>query len=324
MLPSLFRRSRGHILRRGLRAFATSEPPRVSLSVNEESSVATITLCNPQRRNALTVGMMEQLDDHVQTLAAWSGASTNSGKMEGAESKESNARAIILTGTKGTFCAGLDLHDNDQTCSTAAQSLRDGQNMLQHMTRVTNRLRSLPILSVAAVDGYAVGGGAELTTATDLVVLSRDAQIRFVHAQRGASPGWGGARRLVNKVGRERALRMLLLGEAVTGAEEANSGGGYADAVAEEGETALEAAMRLIEPMLELPCARSIRAMKAAVAAVDGDGEILDANSGELLDTNAGMRQEMDSFLSVWGGDSNKEQIEKARERLRGKDDADE
>ena len=155
-----------------------------------------------------------------------------------------------------------------QLCSTSSDNnnstshlLRDGKNMLYHMTRVTNQLLSLPVLSISAIDGYAMGGGAELTTCTDLVVLSTNAKIQFVHAKRGASPGWGGLRRLVNKVGRERALRMLLLGECVLGEEEAKRSA-YADVVATEGETALHATMRaIINPLLDLPCSQSIRAI---------------------------------------------------------------
>lgn len=301
------------------RSMSSTAPPSpcVSLDLDESTGVALLTLCNPQRRNALTVSMMEELEGHVRTLAQWSTGVDASGEGNGGESAENNARAVIVTGSDGTFCSGLDLHDN---AGCSSHPLREGGNMLRHMTRVTNHLHSLPLLSVAAVDGHAVGGGAELTTATDLVVLSHRAQIQFVHAKRGASPGWGGARRLVRKIGRRKALRMLLLGERVTGEEEARNGGGYADTVGEEGETALEATMRLIDPMLKLPCSQSARAIKGAVSAVDGDGEVIDSN-GELVDRSAGMTREFASFLSVWGGDSNKKQIERAKERLKGKGD---
>lgn len=116
------------------------------------------------------------------------------------------------------------------------------------------------------------------------------------------------------------ALRMLLLGVCVHGEEEASAGGVYADAVAEEGETALEATRRLVvNPILELPCSQSIRAIKKVVSAADGDVEV-DSIDGTLeIDTNMAMKVEMDSFLSVWGGDSNKELIQKAKDRLRDK-----
>jgi ethylmalonyl-CoA/methylmalonyl-CoA decarboxylase len=304
----------------------------VTLQFLHDDSVAVVTLQNPQRRNALSVSMMEQLDTHVQSLLQWSTNKTTA----------NNARAVILTGSAGTFCSGLDLNDysndaatiiatppsisaNDATStsgdnSSTAHLLRDGKNMLYHMTRVTNQLLSLPVLSISAIDGYAMGGGAELTTCTDLVVLSTNAKIQFVHAKRGASPGWGGLRRLVNKVGRERALRMLLLGECILGEDEAKRSTAYADVVANEGESALHATMRvIINPLVELPCSQSIRAMKRAVSYADGDGEVMMGNTIDerfKFDTNMAMRGERDAFLSVWGGKTNVEQIQKAKDRI--------
>ena len=301
--------------------------------------------------------MMEQFEGHVRTLQKWSEFGTL-GDADGDNSneQENNARVVILTGSDGNFCSGLDLHDHERNSSDNVkdyddddgfQPLQRGIHMTQHMTRLTNHLHSLPVLSISAIDGHAMGGGAELTTCTDLVVLSRTAKIQFVHARRGASVGWGGGRRLVKKVGRGKALRLLLLSECVVGEEEARcmnesgiflevgndtngkamSGGlvggkrMYADAVAKEGETALEAAMRLVvHPILELPCSQAVRAIKAAVSAADGDGDVIDSLSGNLrLDSNMALRGEMDSFVSVWGGDSNKEQIRRTKEHLKEK-----
>lgn len=311
--------------------------PGVHLSFRE-NSVAILTLSNPTRKNALTVSMMQDLDRHVQTLAAWSRGSTGvqrdtkdaQGSVGDAQGHDNNARVVILTGSGNAFCSGLDLHDNDPKnvehaeeahIGSTGSSLKEGPNMIRHMTRVTNQFLSLPVLSIAAVDGHAVGGGAELTTCTDLVVLSRSAKIEFVHAKRGASMGWGGGRRLVQKVGRGRALRLLLLGECVSGEEEARRGGAYADAIADEGETALEATMRqFVAPLLALPCAQSIRAIKRVVSAADGDGNVTDVVDGRLkLETNMAMKAEFESFVSVWGGESNRQQIQKAKEGLRDK-----
>lgn len=298
---------------------------------------------------------MKQLEQHVETLIRWS--STNKkicddnnviANSDCATNDNDDARVLILTGANGTFCSGLDLHDNnddqqqvgvvtdDESSEDDSSQLRQGINMIQHMTKVTNQLHSLPVLSICAVDGYAVGGGAELTTCTDLVVLGRNATIQFLHAKRGASFGWGGGRRLVQKVGRRKALRMLLLGECVYGEEETRqiptSGGmlpssSYADAVANEGESALNATMRYIQPILDLPCSQSIRAIKnVVISAADGDREVFhntDMESGQLkkleTNTNMAMRAEMEAFLSVWGGEANVAQIKKTKDRLKEK-----
>ena len=261
--------------------------------------------------------MMHQLDAHVKTLQEWSRDANT----------QNNARVLILTGSDGSFCAGLDIKQDD-----ANDILQEGREMTLHMSRVTNCIHSLPVVSVAAIDGNAIGGGAELTTCTDLVVLSRQSTIKFVHASRGASPGWGG-RRLVNRIGRRKALRMLLLGESVSGEDEAEQLD-YADYVAEDGESSLEAAMRLVaDPILNLPCSQSVRAIKRVVSVADGDEDVIDTFSGKLKNNlatnvlgnnlteemtkfNSNVNSEIDAFLQVWGGESNRELIQQARESL--------
>ena len=279
-----------------LRPLSTAiDAPNVSLEF-QDTGVAILSLNNPLRRNALTTGMMVELDHHIQTLSNNIQRNT-----------DTNTRVVILTGSR-TFCSGLDLTDNNEEETDSISSLKEGRNMIKHMTRVTNQLLSLPMLTICAVDGFAVGGGAELTTCTDLVVLNRNAKIEFVHAKRGASFGWGGGRRLVKKVGRRKAIRLLLLGESIFGEEEAKACD-YANAVGDEGETSLEATMRYIQPILELPCCQSIRAIKSTISSADD----------EAIDI--AREREQESFLSVWGGEANMKQIQKTKDRLRDKDD---
>jgi len=298
---------RGYCIRWSSIVSSIPTTPSVTLSFNDDSSLAVLTLCNPRRRNALTYSMMHQLDAHVNTLNEWS--------RDG--SGQNNARVLMLTGSDGTFCSGLDINQND---SGNNDKLKDGKEMTKHMSRVTNLIHSLPVLSVAAIDGNAIGGGAELSTCTDLVVLSRSATVKFVHASRGASPGWGGGRRLVNKVGRRKAIRMLILGEQVNGDEEAKQLD-YADFVADDGESSYDAAMRLVvDPVLALPCSQStIRAIKSVVSVADGDDDVIDASSGHLRYNATAVKSEIDSFVHIWGGKSNIELIEQARESLREK-----
>ena len=305
----------------------------VSLDFKYDNSVAILAINNPRKRSALTVPMMKEMEDHVALLRTWSSSSSSSSDdanddnsydvdvLEETNSNVNNARAVIVTGSHGTFCSGLDLSD-----SNAGED--GGEEMLHRMTKITNQLLSLPVVTIAAVDGYAMGGGAELTTAADLVVLSHDAIVQFVHAKRGASTGWGGTRRLVTKVGRSRAVKLLLLGHCIRGDEEyarsisSSVGGGvgmiFADAVADRDETALDATIRLIiQPLLQLPCSNSLRAIKSAISAADGDRNVINQIDGTLnSSTNMAVKCEMESFMSVWGSQSNMEQIEKTKDRL--------
>jgi ethylmalonyl-CoA/methylmalonyl-CoA decarboxylase len=260
--------------------------------------------------------MMEQLDGHLTTLERWSkfGVVDQDEPDTGAEN---NSRAIILTGSEGNFCSGLDLHEHAHSNNHHLQS---GSQMNLHMTQFTNRLHSLPVPSIAAIDGHAIGGGAELSTCTDFVILSRCARVQFVHVMRGASPGWGGGRRLVNRVGRAKALKMLLLGECILGEEDPQVFS-FADGVGQEGESAFDAALRLVaEPILKLPCSKAIRAVKSMVSAADGDGDVVDRQRTRIMyDTNLALAAERQAFLSVWGGDSNLKQINKTKESLKKK-----
>ena len=299
-------------------SYSSSESPKVTLDFHHDNSLAILTLCNPARRNALTYSMMEQLDDHVTTLEKWvqSGTVCNTTDLQTTKT-QNNSRVVILTGSQGHFCSGLDLHDH---ATSPNHPLQSGPQMNLHMTQLTNRIHSLSVPSVCAVDGNAIGGGAELTTCTDFVVLAANSRVQFVHVKRGASPGWGGGRRLVNRVGRRRALKMLLLGESVLGIDEAEQLC-YADGVGKEGESAVDAAMRLIvNPLLELPCSKAVRAVKSVVSAADGDRDVLDSEGNTLLyDTNKALAVEREAFVNVWGGDSNLKQIQAAKDKLREK-----
>ena len=99
---------------------------------------------------------------------------------------------MILAGeAPGGFCSGADIaHARDGGVLASPEA---GALMAALMTETLDTFRNLPLLTCAAVDGHAVGGGAELATAADWRCVSRDATVRFVHGRMGVSPGWGGA-----------------------------------------------------------------------------------------------------------------------------------
>ena len=139
---------------------------------------------NPAARNAISARMMHQLENLVLKL------------------EESPPRVLIMFGVD-VFCAGGDLQDVRRYLMDSAHA------MAKYMTGLLNRIQQLPTLVIAAVDGAAIGGGAEITTAADYVICHAEAKIGFVHAHLGVSPGWGGASRLLQKVGPAHALYLL-------------------------------------------------------------------------------------------------------------------
>lgn len=235
-----------------------------------EPPILRLVLDHPGASNALSGAMMHQLQEHLTTLErlcadpGWGGT------------------GLILRGEGiRAFCAGSDLrlvreHVEDRVAAEAMCALMQG---------LTERLWRLPLVSVAAIEGAAVGGGAELITACDLRVMASNAKIRFVQARMGLSCGWGGGARLVRLVGRQQALRLLGSAAPVT-AEQALEIG-LVDAIAPPG-GAEQRAEQCLAAYSQHP-ATAQRAAKAAVAASSGIPDEV-------------YRAERAIFLGLWGG----------------------
>lgn len=171
----------------------------VTLDLTSRAPVAVVTLRNPAARNALSPAMMVQLAAAVDELARWDAG-----------------RAVVLTGAGGAFCAGADLASSDELFTP-----RLGEAMRAVMADATARLSGLPLVSVAAVEGAAVGGGVELATAADFRVCTAGAVWHLAHVQRGATPGWGGLARLAAIAGRKNALFLAGTGARLGAAQAA-------------------------------------------------------------------------------------------------------
>ncbi|KAH9185267.1 hypothetical protein AeNC1_012758 [Aphanomyces euteiches] len=150
---------------------------------------AVVELSNPTARNAMSGKMMAEFMDAVKIL----------------EEQMESLNCVVVCGHERHFCAGADLRVAKEHLSLP----EGGATMSRVMTDALTRLRRLPLVSVAVIEGAAMGGGAELATACDFRLVSQSSTIQFVHARMGISPAWGGASRLVGIVGRQKALRLL-------------------------------------------------------------------------------------------------------------------
>ncbi len=153
--------------------------------------VAQITVSRPRVRNALDWETMEAFADAVRTLA-----------------RDEGMRAAVLCGAGGTFLSGGDLRALHDAVTAA-----DGARLVRVMSDALDELSALPFPVIAAIDGAARGGGAEIALACDLRVMAQDATLGFVQVNLGLMPGWGGAGRLLRAVGYGRALLWLTTGE---------------------------------------------------------------------------------------------------------------
>ncbi|KAM4040166.1 ethylmalonyl-CoA decarboxylase [Anomaloglossus baeobatrachus] len=231
-----------------------------------EGGIAELCMNNPSRKNAMTGTMMLELEERISDLENW-----NEGK------------ALVLYGAEGTFCSGADLN-----AVNSMSNPKDGLMMCMYMQKTLTRLQRLPIISVALVQGKAIGGGAEMCTACDFRLMTEGSEIQFVHKHMGIIPGWGGASRLIQLVGSRQALK-LLSGALRIHPEYALSIGLTDDILSSSAVIALEEAQTWIRPYTKGP-ADVIRAIKGLVA----------SGREQLLED--ALRKEKDIFGTLWGG----------------------
>jgi enoyl-CoA hydratase len=163
----------------------------------DANGVATLTVDRPEVRNALDWDAMGAFADTV-----------------GRAFKLPDLRAVIVTGAGPTFVSGGDLK-----ALASYPKRRDGMRLAMIMGKALQHLRALPCPTIAAINGPAIGGGAEIAVACDQRVIDEDAAIGFVHARLGITTGWGGARYLLQLVGYPMALELLTTGRMVDAQE---------------------------------------------------------------------------------------------------------
>jgi len=192
-----------------------------------ESDVALLTFDDPNKgANVLSVPVLNELAEHLDALAA----------------RSDLAGLVITSGKPGSFIAGADLRE-------FAQSLDHGPKQTIEMChrgrRLFQRLSQLPFVTVAAIDGICVGGGAELASWCDRRVFSDNpkTQFGFPEVKLGLFPGWGGTARSSRIVGLANALEMVTGGESIDA--KAAMALGYASDVAQPDQL-LPAAIRLV------------------------------------------------------------------------------
>lgn len=183
--------------------------------IEEHGSVFVITINRPDARNAVDHATAEALAQALDKLE-----------------HDNSLRVGVLTGAGGHFCAGMDLKAFARGETPSAPGRGFGG--------LTRAGRDKPL--IAAVEGYAVGGGTELALACDLVVASREARFGFPEVTRGVVAAEGGMVRLPRRVPRAIAAEVLLTGRPL--AADRAAAHGLANQVTEPGE-ALDAAVRL-------------------------------------------------------------------------------
>ncbi len=253
-----------------LRSWAASLPPyEGKIHLRFDGPVAELLIDDPPTRNALHPHMMVALADRIADLTG-------------------RCRVVLVGGTAGAFCSGGNL--NALRSHLALPELAGA--LVDFMTATTERLVQGDMMVLGVVDGPALGGGAELLTACDEVYGSPRARIGFVQARLGVSPGFGGGRRLVARVGPRAALKLLTEAKILDATEAARRG--------------------LIDEVVDDPWlrarARAAELIALPEAAVVGARRLVQAAARE-----GGAAVEREVFLGLWGGPAHLDALRRSR-----------
>ena len=162
--------------------------------------VVELRLDRPERMNALSVAMVEAMAEALDGIAA--------GK----------ARMLVISASGRAFCAGADLKERREM---------DAAQRLAHNAAINaaiNAVAALPMPTLAAINGAALGGGCELALACDLRIAAEEASIGLTESRIGVYPAAGGTQRLPRLVGASRALELMFTAEPVSGRRAAEIG----------------------------------------------------------------------------------------------------
>jgi len=223
-----------------------------------DGGVAVITINRPKALNALNPATLSELGHCVADLAA-----------------AGDTRCAIVTGSgEKAFVAGADI------AAMEKMSAAEGRAMALHGQAVMRQLEMLPFPVLAAVNGFALGGGMELAMACDIILAASSARFGQPEINLGIIPGFGGTQRLARRIG-VGAARLLVYSGDMVSAEEARR---------------LGLVDRVVEPADLMPEAHKLAAQLAAKAPLALKQAKAAINSGIEADLDTGCRYEAESF----------------------------
>ncbi|MFZ5623035.1 MAG: enoyl-CoA hydratase/isomerase family protein [Gemmatimonadota bacterium] len=250
--------------------------PFTALLFDVADGIATVTLNRPDKLNALNGALIADLDRAAGEIAA-----------------NPAIRGAILTGAgPKAFAAGADIAE------FASQSPLEGKARALEGQRAFRRLERAGKPVVAAVNGFALGGGCELAMACHLRVASENAKFGQPEVKLGIGPGYGGTVRLPRLVGRGRALDLLLTGRTID-AQEALQWGLVNRVV--PADRLMEETRRLLETILSngpLAVQHVLEAVDTGLDLSVDEAQLLEANHFGLLSATADMREGTSAFLA--------------------------
>jgi enoyl-CoA hydratase len=241
----------------------------------EDDGLALVAVNRPDKLNALNAATIRRLDEVLREVRA-----------------DDAVRAIILTGAgEKAFVAGADIAElATMGPIDGVQVSRDGQETFRMLER-------MPKPVIAAVNGFALGGGLELALACHIRIASTRAKFGLPEVKLGIIPGYGGTVRLPRLVGRGRALELMLTGDMIDAAEALRIG--LVNRV-EEPDAVLGAARDMARKMVAngpIALAMALEAVDRGMSTTIDDAQILESRLFGLLASTEDMREGMQAFL---------------------------
>ena len=250
----------------------TAEPVRVGTS----EGIRTLTVDRPEKLNALNSAVLEMLEARLAEAQ-----------------NEADLRCLIITGAgEKAFIAGADIGE------LARLTPLDGREHARRGQALLDRIENLPFPSIAAINGFAYGGGLELALACTLRVASENAKMGLPETSLGILPGFGGTQRLARLLGKAKAAELVLTAEKGLTAAEAGRLG-LVNRVVPPGQ-ALPAAMDLARAIAKngpIACRYALEAIRRGPEMPLPEGLAYEATLFGLCASTEDMKEGMTAFL---------------------------
>ncbi|MBN1496138.1 MAG: enoyl-CoA hydratase/isomerase family protein [Spirochaetes bacterium] len=256
-----------------------------SVLLEYQGNCAVVLLNRPDKRNAFDLNMWTGLESAVEQL------------------RKRLPRVIVLTGAGDrAFSAGFDVNPANPQVSSLMEAVRDHargpvEKLLQYIRQTVDSLVTLPVPVIAAINGLAYGGGAELAVRCDMRVMDPEAVICFSETRLGLMPDWGGGVALTRLAGKSVAAELILTARKV-GAGEAFKLGlvnlvsrpgkvledslSMAEAISENGPRAVRAALEVIRRSTDMPLAEALKHETSIASDLIASGECVHGISAFL------------------------------------------
>ncbi len=234
--------------------------------------VALLRINRPEAKNALNPAVRKQLAAHLEALAL-----------------DEGVLVVVLTGNQEAFAAGADIKDMADAGAV--------EMMLRRNHLLWRSIAQFPKPLIAAVNGYAWGGGCELAMHADIIVAGENASFSQPEIRVGIMPGAGGSQRLTRAIGKYKAMLLLLTGRAISGTEA--SAMGLASLVVPDAEVE-SSALDIAKTISRMPPLSVMQIKEVLLAGQDASldtGLLLERKAFQLLFASRDQKEGMGAFI---------------------------